>query len=136
MTDPRDYRHDPYRTDPRPSEPRNDLRGGYRDDDVAVSNARTGSSIWAWLAGIAAVVFIIAIIYGFTNRDTQTAIDNNVPPARTDATTGTGAGGTTATAPAGPATGAGSGATGSAPSGSGGATTSGSGTTAPGQPPR
>ena len=136
MTDPRDYRHDPYRTDPRPSEPRNDLRGGYRDDDVAVSNARTGSSIWAWLTGIAAVVFIIAIIYGFTTRDTQTAIDNNVPPARTDATTGTGAGGTTATAPAGPATGAGSGATGSAPSGSGGATTSGVGTTAPGQPPR
>ena len=45
------------------------LRGGYRDDDVAVSNARTGSSIWAWLAGIAAVIFIIAIIYGFTNRE-------------------------------------------------------------------
>lgn len=130
MTDPRDYH------DPRLSEPRNDLRGGYRDDGGAVSNARAGNSIWSWLAGIAAVIFIIAIIYGFTSRDTQTAIDNNVPPARTDATTGTGAGGTTATAPAGPATGAGSGATGSAPSGSGGATTSGSGTTAPGQPPR
>ncbi|MGZ8388513.1 MAG: hypothetical protein ACXW3R_10125, partial [Rhodoplanes sp.] len=133
MTDPRDYH------DPRLSEPRNDLRRGYRDDGGAVSNARAGNSIWSWLAGIAAAVFIIAIIYGYTNRDTQTAIDSYAPPARTGATSGngtTGMGGTTATAPAGPATGAGSGATGSAPSGSGGATTSGSGTTAPGQPPR
>lgn len=112
MTDPRDYRHDPYRTDPRPSEPRNDLRGGYRDDGGAVSNARAGNSIWSWLAGIAAAIFIIAVIYGFTNRDTQTTIDSNAPPARTDATTGAGT------------------------TGAGGATTSGSGTTAPGQPAR
>lgn len=133
MTDPRDYH------DPRLSEPRNDLRGGYRDDDVAVHNTRTGTSIWSWLAGVAAAVFIIAIIYGYTNRDPQTAIDSNAPPARTGATTGngtTGTGGTTATAPGGPATGAGGGATRSGPSGSGGATTSGSGMTAPGQPSR
>ncbi len=132
MTDPRDYRNDP-----RLSEPHNDLRGGSRDDDVAVPNTRTGTSIWSWLAGIAAAVFIIAIIYGYTNRDTQTAIDSNAPPARTGATSGngmTGTGGTTATAPGGPATGGG--ATGSGPSGSGGATTSGSGMTAPGQPSR
>jgi hypothetical protein len=107
MTDPRDYRHDP-----RPSEPRNDLRGGYRENDVSASDSRTGTSIWSWLAGIAAAIFIIAVIYGFTNRDTQTAIDSNAPPARTDATTGAGT------------------------TGAGGATTSGSGTTAPGQPAR
>ena len=79
---------------------------------MTVSNARTGSSIWAWLAGIAAISFIIAITYGFTNRDTQTAIDSNVPPARTGATMGT------------------------ETTGAGGATTSGSGTTAPGEAAR
>ncbi len=129
MTDPRDYRNDP-----RLSEPSNDLRGRHPVKDGAVPNTRTGTSIWSWLAGIAAAVLIIAIIYGFTNRDTQTAVDSNVPPARTGATTSSGTTGadTTATAPGGPATGAGGGATGSGPSGSGGATTSGSGTTAPG----
>ena len=99
MTDPRDYR-----SDPRLTEPRNDLRGGFRTNDVAASNSRTGSSIWAWLAAIAAVIFIIAIVYGFTNRDTQTALDRNAPRATTASaisgasTTGsgatTGAGGT------------------------------------------
>jgi hypothetical protein len=113
MTDPRDYR-----SNPRLTEPRNDLRGGFHANDVAASNARTGSSVWAWLAGIAAVMFIIAIVYGFTNRDAQTALDRNAPRATTgSATSGVSATGSGATTGAGGTgtTGAGSTSGGSAP---------------------
>lgn len=134
MTDPRDYRRDPPADDPR-----RNMQGGFREDNM-LADSRTGVSMWAWIAGIVAAVFIVAIIYGFTNRDSQMA-GGNVPPATTGSpTTTTGAGGTTGASGAGSAgglapstTGQGSG-TGSGPSGSGGATTSGSGANTPGQP--
>ena len=59
---------------------------------------RLGSSIWGWLAIVAAAVFIIAIVYGFANQGTQMAFDRNAPtPIENSLTRGvstTGAGGT------------------------------------------
>jgi hypothetical protein len=130
MTDPRNDRVEPQLNKP---------RAGFREDDVA-ANSRTGTSMWAWIAGLVAAIFLVAIIYGFANRDTETAGGGSVPPATSGSTATTGAGGTTTGS--GGTTGGGSapsstgqgGGTGAGPSGSGGATTSGSGTTAPGQP--
>ena len=63
-----------------------------------MADSRIGGSIWAWLAGLSAAIFIMAITYGVTNRNTQTALDRNAPVPSTAYSTGgastTGFGGT------------------------------------------
>jgi hypothetical protein len=79
MTDPSDFRRDP-----RGAQWSHDLRGGYRENDLAAYDRRNGGSMWSWLAGVAAVIFIIAIVYGFATRNPQTAaFDRNTPAATT-----------------------------------------------------
>jgi hypothetical protein len=85
------------RVDLRLIEPQDEQCSADRESDRA--DPRTGDSIFAWLAGLSAAIFIIAIVYGVTNRSTQTAFDRNAPrPAITsstgEATPTTGSGGT------------------------------------------
>lgn len=49
---------------------------------------RGGSSMWAWLAGIVAAVFIIAIVYGFSTTSNEVAFDRNAPAATTGSSSG------------------------------------------------
>jgi hypothetical protein len=69
-----DSQHD--RNDLRPAEPRHESR---RDGNKAAFEPWIGNSMWAWVASVAAVTFIIAIVYGFANQDTRMAFDRNAP---------------------------------------------------------
>ncbi len=80
MTDPRNFQRDPRLDDPRYREmddPGVDTRRPSRAD-AAAQNA-----IWGWVTGIVAVIFIIAIVYGFSNQPTNTATNTATPPATT-----------------------------------------------------
>lgn len=91
MIDPRDGTRDPRLSNP--GGPGDDPVLGKRHGDPAGDPAarRGGGTMWAWLAGIAAAVFIIAIVYGFSNRGSDdVAFDRNGPAATTgSAATGT-----------------------------------------------
>lgn len=78
MTDPRDPHRDP-RLDPayRDYEPGPDMRAHMQAD------AR--NTTWGWIAGIVAAIFIVAIVYGFSNRTTMTATETSPPAATTGA---------------------------------------------------
>lgn len=89
MTDPRDYSRDPRlnEVDPR-----------YRDDpgvesrSPARAEAEARNTMWGWVAGIIAAIFIVAIVYGFANNNGTTTATNtpNQPAATGSATTGSG----------------------------------------------
>jgi hypothetical protein len=76
-TDMSDSRHDG--SDPRLIEPRDELRRHLRNNDKAVLEPWIGNSMWACFASVAAVIFIIAIVYGFANQATRVEFDRNAP---------------------------------------------------------
>lgn len=85
MNDPQDGSRDPRLSDPRGI---HNPAFADRTADPSVPGARRSGSMWAWLAGIVAAVFIIAIVYGMTDRNgSELTMDRNAPAA----TTGSGA---------------------------------------------
>ncbi|MFL9824775.1 hypothetical protein [Rhodoplanes sp. SY1] len=90
MSDPQDGMRDP-----RLSDPRGIHNPAFADRrvDAPESTRKSGTSMWAWLAGIVAAVFIIAIVWGMTDRSDNVALDRNGPAV----TTGSGAGSGTST---------------------------------------
>lgn len=83
------------RSDPCLAGPRDEMRHRFRDSDKAAFKPRIGNSMWAWFASVAAMIFIIAIVYGFANQGTRVEFDRNAPgPVAKSLTTGsTGLGG-------------------------------------------
>ncbi|NVO16544.1 MAG: hypothetical protein HXX10_21155 [Rhodoplanes sp.] len=88
MSDPQDASRDPRPSDSRPV--RNPSFADRNLDPMEDAPARRGGSpIWAWLAGIAAAVFIIAIVYGFSDIGAKdVAFDRNAPAATTGSSSG------------------------------------------------
>ncbi|MDC7788097.1 hypothetical protein PQJ75_27770 [Rhodoplanes sp. TEM] len=85
MSDPQDGTRDPRLSDPRGI---HNPAFADRNADPSVPGSRRSGSMWAWLAGIVAAVFIIAIVYGMTDRNAnEVTMDRNAPAA----TTGSGA---------------------------------------------
>jgi hypothetical protein len=75
MKDPRDDRFDPHHR-----------RSVDRENNL--TDTQTSGSIWAWSAGLSAVLFIIAIVYGVMTREVQTAFDRNAPRPASAVSTG------------------------------------------------
>lgn len=87
MTDPRDLYRDPRLSDVDPR---------YRDDpgmdtrSPSRAEAEARNTMWGWVAGIIAAIFIVAIVYGFANNNPMTATTNNPAATTGSATTGSG----------------------------------------------
>lgn len=87
MTDPQDGTRDLRLSDPRGIH--NPAFADRNTDPMEDAPARRdGSSLWAWLAGIVAAVFIIAIVYGFSTSSNEVAFDRNAPAATTGSSSG------------------------------------------------
>ena len=77
MTDPRDQYRDPRMDAPyRDYEPGLDTRAPMRD-------AEARNTAWGWIAGVIAAIFIVAIVYGFSNNSSTTATNTSERPAET-----------------------------------------------------
>ncbi|MFD2181100.1 hypothetical protein [Rhodoplanes azumiensis] len=86
MSDPQDGMRDSRLGDPHGI---HDPAFADRTVDAPAGARKSSASMWAWLAGIVAAVFIIAIVWGMTDRNgSQLTMDRNAPAA----TTGSGAG--------------------------------------------
>lgn len=87
MTDPRDLYRDPRLSDMDPryrDEPGVDTRSPSR------AEAEARNTMWGWVAGIIAAIFIVAIVYGFANNNQMTATTNNPAATTGSATTAPG----------------------------------------------
>ncbi|MBK5961393.1 hypothetical protein CCR97_24765 [Rhodoplanes elegans] len=86
MSDPQDGMRDPRLNDPRGI---HNPAFADRRVDTPSGGRKSGTTMWAWLAGIVAAVFIIAIVWGMSDRNgSELTMDRNAPAA----TTGSGAG--------------------------------------------
>lgn len=86
MNDPQDGMRDPRLSDPRGI---HNPALADRSVDAPAAVRKSSASTWAWLAGIVAAVFIIAIVWGMSDRNgNEMTMDRNAPAA----TTGSGAG--------------------------------------------
>ncbi|RAI45138.1 hypothetical protein [Rhodoplanes roseus] len=88
MSDPQDGIRDPRLSDNRGI---HNPSFAERNADPSIPGARRSGSMWAWLAGIVAAVFIIAIVYGMSSRNaSDVAFDRNAPSATTGSGTSSG----------------------------------------------
>ncbi|CAL8980777.1 hypothetical protein RHODGE_RHODGE_01915 [Rhodoplanes serenus] len=90
MAEPRDFERDARFDDPRGIQ---NPAFADRTTEPPMPDGRRGSSMWAWLAGAVAAVFIIAIVYGVSSKNpNDVAYDRNAPAATTGSSAGTSSG--------------------------------------------
>jgi hypothetical protein len=87
-------------SDPRYQDRVNDPRPLPRGSSDYVENDTRRGAMWAWIAGIIAVIFVAMLVYGYTRPDTTTA---STPTSSSSSTT-TGAGPAPRVTPPAPAT--------------------------------
>jgi hypothetical protein len=87
-------------SDPRYQDRVNDPRPLPRGSSDYVENDTRRGAMWAWIAGIIAVIFVAMLVYGYTRPDTTTA---STPMSSSSSTT-TGAGPAPRVTPPAPAT--------------------------------